>query len=125
MILLNTIEDGVIQVDVIALILTTCITGVVGWLVKAVLDQLKDYRAESKEWRQGIGLKVDAITDATQTTMRTAILHYAEKYLTRGWVTPEERASIYDMHKKYSALHANGYIDGYMERVMSLPDKEL
>lgn len=125
MILLNTIVNDVIQVDVIALILTTCITGVVGWLVKTVLDQLKDYRAESKEWRQGLGSKVDAISDATQTTMRTALLHYAEKYLTRGWLTPEERASIYDMHQKYSALHANGYIDSYMARVMELPDKDI
>lgn len=113
------------NIDAIALIVTTCITGAVGWAVKALLDQLKEYRGESKEWREGLDGKVDALTDATQTTMRTTLLHYAEKYLTRGWVTPEERASFYDMHSKYSALNANGYIDGYLERVMALPDKEI
>jgi hypothetical protein len=57
--------------------------------------------------------------------MRTTILHYAEKYLERGWVTPEERASLFDMHHKYSSLNANGFIDGYMARVSQLPDKEI
>lgn len=114
-----------LKVDVLTLIITTCVTGAVGWAIKALLDQLKEYRGESKEWREGLDGKIDALTDATQTTMRTSLLHYAEKYLTRGWLTPEERASIYDMHAKYSALHANGYIDSYMQRVMELPDKDI
>lgn len=82
-------------------------------------------RKKEEEWRTTLDAKVDAITDATQTTMRTTILHYCEKYITRGWVTPEERASLYDMHKKYAALNANGFIEGYVERVMALPDKEI
>ncbi len=88
-------------------------------------------RAEA-EWRErvegsvaGIDAKLDALNEATQTTMRTTLLHYIEKYLTRGWVTPEERASLMDMHRKYSALNANGFIDGYMARVAELPDKEI
>ena len=89
-------------------------------------------RKKEAEWRERVesrlddmDVKLDALADATQTTMRTSLLHYIEKYLTRGWVTPEERASIYDMHKKYSALNANGYIDSYIERVMALPDREI
>lgn len=88
-------------------------------------------RAEA-EWRErvegsvaGIDAKLDALNNATQTTMRTEILHLVEKYLTRGWVTPEERASLFDMHRKYSALNANGFIDGYIERIKNLPDKEI
>lgn len=88
-------------------------------------------RAEA-EWRErvegsvaGIDAKLDALNDATQTTMRTTLLHYIEKYLTRGWVTPEERASLMDMHRKYAALNANGFIDGYMARVAELPDREI
>lgn len=88
-------------------------------------------RAET-EWRErvegsvaGIDAKLDALNNATQTTMRTTILHYCEKYLTRGWVTPEERGSLMDMHQKYAALNANGFIDGYMRRVAELPDKEI
>jgi len=88
-------------------------------------------RAEA-EWRErvegsvaGIDAKLDALNEATQTTMRTTLLHYIEKYLTRGWVTPEERASLMDMHRKYAALNANGFIDGYMARVAELPDREI
>lgn len=109
----------------IEMLINTALTAAIGWAVKVLLDQLKAYRAESKQWRGELDEKVDAITDATQTTMRTQLLHYAEKYLTRGWVTPEERASLYDMHSKYSALEANGYIDGYMQRVADLPDREI
>lgn len=69
--------------------------------------------------------KLDNLTDATQTTMRTTLLHYIEKYLTRGWLTTEERSSLNDMHEKYAALNANGFIDGYMRRIESLPDREI
>lgn len=112
-------------IDVIALAATTCVTGIVGYLVKAVLDSLKQYTDDSAKWRHGLDGKIDALTDATQTTMRTQLLHMSEKYLTRGWVTPEERAALCDMHAKYAALHANGYIDGYMARVAQLPDREI
>ena len=89
-------------------------------------------RKAEAEWRErvegsvaGIDAKLDVLNEATQTTMRTTLLHYIEKYLTRGWVTPEERASLMDMHRKYAALNANGFIDGYMARVAELPDKEI
>lgn len=89
-------------------------------------------RRVEAEWRErvegsvaGIDAKLDVLNEATQTTMRTTLLHYIEKYLTRGWVTPEERASLMDMHRKYAALNANGFIDGYMRRVAELPDREI
>lgn len=121
-----------VKVDVLTLAISTVITGAVGWGVKLLLDTLQGYIGESTRWRKQMDERIEsqsvdmsAIKDATQTTMRTTLLHYCEKYLTRGWVTPEERASIWDMHQKYSALQANGYIDGYIERVMALPDHEI
>ncbi len=107
----------------------TIITGLISAAIlagiRALTKALKDYSAESKAWRTSMDVKMDAIADATQTTMRTQLLHMSEKYLTRGWVTPEERAALCDMHVKYSALNANGFIDGYMQRVQQLPDKEI
>ena len=81
-------------------------------------------RAEA-DWMRDVSSKLDCLTDATQTTMRATLLHYIEKYLTRGWLTPEERAALVDMHHKYSALNANGLIDGYMARIAELPDREI
>jgi hypothetical protein len=106
-------------------ILTGLISAAILWGVRTMTKVIKSYGAESRAWRSSLDGKLDVLTDATQTTMRTTILHYAEKYLERGWVTPEERASLFDMHQKYSSLHANGFIDGYMARVEKLPDREI
>jgi len=106
-------------------IVTGLISAAILWGVRTMTKAIKSYDAESRAWRSSLDTKLDAITDATQTTMRTQLLHMSEKYLTRGWVTPEERAALCDMHAKYAALHANGYIDGYMQRVNQLPDKEI
>lgn len=108
------------------LIFQTVLTGVVGWLVKLVLDSLKEYKDESKKWRVNLDKKVDGIGDATQATMRTTILHYCEKYITRDWITSEELSSLLDMHKKYTIIKPdNGFIDAYVERVKQLPLKEI
>ena len=110
----------------IELLVQTILTATVGWAVKVVLDRLKEYTKESKEWRHSMADKLDKINDATQANMRTNILHYCEKYLNRGWITSEELASLTDMHEKYSTLNAhNGFINGYMDRVNNLEVKEI
>ena len=115
------------HVDVpIEFIINAIITGIVGWIVKTTLDEFKAYREESKTWRTDLSNKIDNINDATQATMRTSILHYCEKYLTRGWVTSEELSSLMDMHSKYSALNDhNGFINGYVDRVNNLETREI
>jgi len=74
---------------------------------------------------KGLSTKVDKLADAQQTTMRATLLHNAEKYIERGWITPEERVSWCDMHDKYASLGANGLIDTYRQKLDSLPDKEI
>ncbi len=108
------------------LVIQTTLSAIIGWAVKVILDQLKAYRQESTEWRTNLDKKMDAINDATQANMRTNILHYCEKYLTRGWVTSEELSSLNNLHEKYTALNDhNGFINGYMSRVNLLPTREL
>jgi len=108
------------------LIFQTILTGTVGWLVKLVLDTLKNYSDESKAWRRKMDEKMDGIGDATQATMRTTILHYCEKYITRKWITSEELSSLMDMHKKYTVINPkNGFIDSYVERVKQLEIREV
>ena len=114
-----------IQVDVVTLAVTTTITGVVGWGVKALLDTLRAYVESSQRWRAKMDGKVDSIMGATQTTMRATLIHNYEKYQERGWLTPEERASWCDMHDKYSAMGFNGLIDTYRAKLNELPDREI
>lgn len=106
---------------IIQIILTAVITVV----VTRTTAQLVDYRTESRTWRESMVKKVDLINQATQATMRTELIHLSEKFLTRGWVTPEERAALMDMHAKYAALGANGLINGYIARIDLLPDREI
>lgn len=110
----------------LGLIFQTILTGAVGWAVKLVLDSLKVYRDESKKWRKNMDDKMDGITNATQATMRTTILHYCDKYITRGWVTSEELSSLLDMHAKYKIIKPdNGFIDAYVQRVNQLEIREI
>lgn len=107
------------------LIVPTIVTGVVGWLVKTLLDTMRGYISDSQAWRLKMDGKVDTIMGATQTTMRATLIHNYEKYAERGWLTPEERASWCDMHDKYSAMGFNGLIDTYRRKLDELDDKEI
>ena len=72
-----------------------------------------------------INKKVDKLASAQQTTMRATLIHNAEKYFERGWLTPEEQASWCDMHDRYSDLGANGLIQTYREKINNLPHRLL
>jgi hypothetical protein len=107
------------------LALPTIVTAAVGWLVKTLLDMLREYIDSSAQWRAKTDGKLDTIMGATQTTMRATLIHNYEKYAERGWLTPEERASWCDMHDKYSAMGFNGLIDSYRRKLDALPDREI
>lgn len=107
------------------LIIPTAITGAVGLVVKALFDMLKSYVEESKAWRKDLDRRFDTLMGATQTTMRATLIHNAEKYFDRGWITPEERASWCDMHDRYSALGANGLIETYRHKLDKLHDRQI
>ena len=76
------------------LALPAAITAIVGWMVKSLLDAVRDYAADSHRWRMGLDAKIDTIMGATQTTMRATLIHNYEKYAERGWLTPEEPPSV-------------------------------
>ena len=108
-----------------SLVIPTIVTGIVGWLVKTLLDMLRGYIESSQQWRSKTDKKLDTIMGATQTTMRATLIHNYEKYQERGWLTPEERASWCDMHDKYASMGFNGLIDTYRAKLDDLPDREI
>ena len=103
------------------IVTTTAITTLTGLAVTAL------WRAGSRLFGalRDIDSKLDTLTEATQTTMRATLIHNAEKYFERGWITPEERASWCDMHDKYAAMGFNGLIDSYRLKLDQLPDREI
>lgn len=109
----------------IDLVLTTAITTLTGMLVTALYRKLSAYIDHSGEWRKTTDSKLDTLGSAMQTTMRATLIHNAEKYFERGWLTPEERASWCDMHDKYSDMGFNGLIDTYRHKLDALPDRTI
>jgi hypothetical protein len=109
----------------IEIIIQTFLTALVTVLVTRSTQQLIGYRTESRAWREELSKKVDLINEATQATMRTELIHLAEKFITRGWLTSEEYNAWIDMHEKYSGLGANGLIDSYHERLDALEMREV
>lgn len=84
-------------------------------------------RAEA-EWRNAViehmssqDRQMTLMTSSLQSTMRASLIHNAEKYFSRGSITPEEHASWCDMHDRYSAMGFNGLIDTYRTRIDQLP----
>ena len=60
-----------------------------------------------------------------QQTMRANLVHLAEKYLSRGWLTSEELKAYVDMYNAYSELGFNGYIKTYMDKLNALDIRTL
>lgn len=85
-------------------------------------------RAAEAEWRDAVtthmqtqDAQMGLMTKALQSTMRADLIHTAEKYFTRGTITPEEQDSWCDMHDRYSAMGFNGLIDSYRAKIDRLP----
>lgn len=92
---------------------------------KADLHQ-EEMIGEIREGFKGLSTRVDDLQDAQSSTMRTQLISYAEKYLERGWFTPEEHKSWHEMHKLYSKIVGeNGFIDSYKHKLDLLPEREL
>ena len=110
----------------IDLIFSTVITGAVGWVVKLVLDKLKEYQEETRTWRDQLDNKLDCLSDATKADMRVNIVYSCEKCLKRGWITAEELSSILNLHDRYEDLVGhNHFVSSYIDRIELLEVKAI
>lgn len=74
---------------------------------------------------RGQDRKLDKVINAQQVAMRSDLMHRCEKYIERGWITPEEHMAISDMYGAYDSLGKNGFMKTYIERVDALERREL
>lgn len=88
----------------------------------------EEKRKAEAEWRGEVSAhmkrqdeRMALMTSSLQSTMRATLIHNAEKYFSRGSITPEEHASWCDMHDRYSSMGFNGLIDTYRTRIDGLP----
>ena len=109
----------------VEMIYMTAVTTLVGLVMTALWRKFADYTSKSLGWRDEMRTQMTTLLRAQQTTMRATLIHNAEKYFERGWLTPEERASWCDMHDQYSSLGANGLIETYRRKLDELPDRTI
>lgn len=110
----------------IELMINTVVTGIIGWVVKIILDRLKQYQEESKQWRDQLDAKLDYLSDATKADMRVNIVYSCEKCLKRGWITAEELSSILNLHDRYNDLVGhNHFVSSYIDRIETLEVKAI
>lgn len=118
--------DGIITW--LAPIVSTIITAYATSLIASGEKKRDEARAETErkreleaEWRDSVTRQMALMTSSLQSTMRASLIHNAEKYFSRGSITPEEHASWCDMHDRYSAMGFNGLIDTYRAKIDALP----
>lgn len=110
----------------IELLINTLLTGIVGWIVKTVLDKLKEYQNETSIWRTQTDDKIDKLSFATKADMRVNLVYSCEKAFRRNWTTSEELASIQNLYQRYDDLNGeNGFIKEYMNRLRNLEIHEI
>ena len=126
------------QVDVLTLAVSTCVTGAVGWGVKALLDSFKAYVGESKAWRESVDAKLsdmegklDRSISTQAAQIRSDIVHKCHRYLDDlGRASTEEKKALHDEHVQYAEFCDdlgidNNFIDELVSRVMALPEREI
>lgn len=107
-----------------SLVIPTIVTGIVGWLVKTLLDMLRGYIEDSHKWRAQMDGKIAVINESLVCVMRGDLIHKAHRYVDdRGYATIEEKESWHEEWEQYQAVcPRNGFIDALAEQVMALPE---
>lgn len=106
------------------LALPAAITAIVGWMVKSLLDAVRDYAADSHRWRADLSKRIDVINGSLVCVMRGDLIHKAHRYVDdKGYASIEEKESWHEEWEQYQSIcPRNGFIDALAEQVMALPE---
>lgn len=124
------------SVDVTTLVISTCVTGVVGWLVKATMDTLNRYISSSAEWRRKMDERMKdnedrttSILEAQCNQMRSDVTHKVHRYMDDlHCASTEEKQSLWAEYELYCNICAkygikNHFVEQLVRQVMELPDR--
>ena len=126
------------QVDVMTLVVTTTITGIVGWIVKMLTAKMDAYMAESARWRESVDKRmkeqdecIESVLEAQCTQMRSDITHKVHRYMDDlGCASLEEKQSLsaeYEVYCEIGKRHkiTNHFVKQLIQQVMALPEREM
>lgn len=70
-------------------------------------------------------IEVNGLTTQSLLTMqRNSLLRSCTEFISRGWATMEEKATISDQYRIYHELGGNSFVTDMVEQVKELPLKE-
>lgn len=84
-------------------------------------DRLKRDR-EIKAQNEKMEAQNQAMMLGMQAMLRDRLLQAYRHYDAKGWADYDDRQNLENIYTQYHALGANGIMDGYRERFLSLPD---
>ncbi len=98
-------------------ILLTVVSGVLLFVIKGLLTQIKTLKTDQKkretEWQ-------DAISAGVVSLLRIQLIEYHDKYMTGDHIPTYVYENFDDMYKSYRALGGNGMITHMKEEIDSL-----
>lgn len=107
------------------------IFGIITWRLnrKAAKEDKADERNATSCARRGQEIRelkdtMEVLILADRTILYDRIKHLGKSYIARGYVTLEELEDLNRMHEVYhdpDKLNGNGFLDGLMKSVRSLP----
>lgn len=97
--------------DVVATILTACISTIVGVVVTAVVARFKLS-----------GTKHKAVENGVQNLLRAEIIRQQEKWVERGYCPVYAKDAVRREYETYHALGGNGVITDLYNDIIQLPE---
>lgn len=107
--------------DYILTLVFGLISTVLGFVLKAKMQEVKDLRREKE--RQA-AQREKALENGVVCILRKHLMDEHETWTERGYITPKALESGLLMYKAYKGLGGNGMIDHMEEEIQELPIKD-
>lgn len=113
------------------------LTAIVGLLtliffkpIKKAWTKRKEEKKKDGEFKQNvlnqlskIRLELGDVQRDVAELQRNRLIHAHDKYVRRGWCTPEQKREITQWHDAYKSRGHNHLIEHYNEDILDLPDE--
>lgn len=78
---------------------------------------------ETKAYRETTEKQIELIQDGVRDVHLQNLIHTCEKFIKRGYITPEEREIYNQRYNLYKALGGNGHMEPWNNKMIALPSE--
>ena len=113
-----------VTMQVVLPVITTIMTGVIGWLFHKLKKHEEKREFLEKKRLDEIVAQEKAVNDALCALCHDRILQGYRYYKKHGGISPTDLDTIASLYNAYHALGGNGTITAVYEKIVELPLKE-